>query len=369
MINISKKIIQTVIIGLLICYFNTHAHANDLQNPTSKTDLHDLSFVGGYVRDHPTTHHVLLPFLKQIALDLDNAITFKYYATNELYNERDTYAVFEDGRVDFGVLRPGLFHDKMPLNSVLVLPNIAPNAIVGSLLAQDIAKKFPALQAEFPEKSELFALWTSAAYQLHSKIPIKNLTDIKGKTIIAWEPSFMHIIEKLGGIPIRIPTTESYEALRTGKADAILAPIAPIRSFKISDVAPYHLILNLGVSTFSLSCYKPLWNTFSPDVQRYFKSQGGALFSFDIAESIEAGAMRDKKYMESLGHEFYKLSDSDKEDLKALFADSHVDWVNSMPEEKKAIAKKILDYTLERSDFYKKVYETGIYGEWGEIYL
>lgn len=324
--------------------------------PNETEDLFDLSFVTDYTMSHPTVQKVFLPFIEQSTRDTDGKITFKYYQTNTLFPDDESYAAFEKGKVDFGVVRPGLFDKKMPLSTVIDIPFMAPNAIVGSLLAQDITKKFIEVREEFPKNSEVFALWSSASYQLHSVLPIQDLSQIKGKKIAIWQNSLIDTVEKLGASPVLLNTTDTTAALEQGVVDAVLSPFVALNSYNTIHIAKYHLLLNLGVSSFALSCREPIWDQFSPEIQRYFKSVCGAHFSYQIAKTLEEWEEEDIEKMQKEGHTFYALKKSDQQKLDQLFISSQQAWLDAMPEGKKAIAKEVLEYALERVAFYKSEY-------------
>lgn len=82
-----------------------------------------------------------------------------------------------DGRVDIGEVRPARFSGKMNLLGVEALPGMCPDAIVGSMVAEEIVQKFPEVRAAFPPNSVHFTSWASAACQIHSIDSIRNTAE------------------------------------------------------------------------------------------------------------------------------------------------------------------------------------------------
>ncbi len=329
--------------------------------PTAQAaNFKNLSFMGEYQELHPTTQNVFLPFLERAKQDLDK-VSFNYFAGNTLYPPSESYAVLNDGRVDFGVFRYARFVGTMNAIGVVDIPGMASNAIIGSLLAQDVVNKFQIVRSEFPENSVPFTAWASASYQLHTLEPVTSYGEIKGKKIIAWDAASMAIVEALGANPIRLNSTDTYLSLSKGMADGVLCPLAPVRSFKISDITKHHLMLDLGVSSFLMGAYKPLWDDFPPEYQEYFHKEGSDVLPLAIGKSLEEGAALDREWMESIGHKFYELDDEGRAKMLKAFESFKQAWIESCKEKGIENAEEILKYAEERSAFYQAEYEKGVY--------
>ncbi len=336
--------------------------ASLLGAPTAQAaNFKNLSFMGEYQELHPTTQNVFLPFFEKAKQDLDNKVSFNYFAGNTLYPPSESYAVLNDGRVDFGVFRYARFVGTMNAIGVVDIPGMASNAIIGSLLAQDIVDKFPIVKSEFPENSVPFTAWSSASYQLHTIDPVTSYDEIKGKKIIAWDAASMAIAQALGANPIRLNSTDSYLSLSKGMADGVICPLAPVRSLKVSDITKHHLMLDLGVSSFTMGVYQPLWDDFPPEYQEYFQNEGSNILPLAIGKSLEEGAIADKEWMESIGHTFYELSDEGRAKMLKAFEPFKQAWIESSKEKGIENAEEILKYAEERSAVYQAEYEKGVY--------
>jgi len=195
-----------------------------------------LSFMGSYMERHPTPVNVWMKnFFPDAIAKFDGKLSFDYFSANKLYPELEGIEALKDGRVDFGCVRPSLFPGQMNLLSVVAIPGMAPNAIVGSLVTQELIDKFPAVRAELPGNTVPFVGWASAAYQIHTLQPVKSLAELKGKKIIVWDATTLEIVKTLGANPIRLTSTDTYLSLSKGMGDGVLCPLAPVRSYKIND--------------------------------------------------------------------------------------------------------------------------------------
>jgi len=165
-------------------------------------DLTNLTFVAGAI-NHPTTVKVFVPFTERANAEFAGKLGITYKAANTLFKETESYNTLNNGIADFGRVRAGSFPDKIHLMGVVDLPGIAPSAVIGSKVAQELMEKFPEVVSEFPEKALPFTAWASASYQIHSVKPIKTFAELKGKTILVWDDVLGEVVaghEGLNGV-------------------------------------------------------------------------------------------------------------------------------------------------------------------------
>lgn len=327
----------------------------------------DLSFMGSYMGKHPTIVHVWEPFFKAAEEKFPgkNGLSFHYFAQGELYPESEAMTALTDGRVDFGTVRPSLFPGNMSLLSSVAIPGMCPNAIVGSLVTEELIEQFPEVRAELPKNSTPFVAWASAAYQIHTINPVRNMEELKGKKIIVWDATTLEIVKALGAVPLRMTSPDTYLALSKGMGDGVLCPLAPLRSFKISEATKHHLILNSGVNTFVMNVHTPLWDDMPKDMQDWLKAEGGMKMALDCGKSLEDGALADTKWMEEQGHKFYYLSEEERARALEPLAVFTEKWKN---EECKgidpALVNKVLTFVQERSKYHTDQMKAGVYGDY-----
>ena len=323
-----------------------------------------LSFMGGYPAKHPTAAHVWKPWIKSVDEKFGGKLTFDYFSTNELYPETESFFAVNDGRVDFGVVRPSVYPGRMNLLGAVALPGMCPNALVGSLVTEDVIEHFKEVRDEFPPNSVHFFGWASAAYQIHTVKPIRNVEELKGKKIIVWDATTLEWVKAMGANPIRMSSPDTYLALSKNMADGVLCPLAPLKSYKITEATKYHLILDLGVNTFAMEANKDLWDSIPQDMRGWLSSEGGMKMAEACGKSLEDGAMADTKWMEAQGHQFFYLTGAEGEAALAPLAPFTDVWKNK---ECKGMDPRVVDevlrYTRERSKFYTEAVYSGKYGD------
>lgn len=327
----------------------------------------NLSFNGSYMPRHPTVLRVWEPFFKAAEEKFSgkSGLSFHYFASNELYPEAESMTALTDGRVDFGTVRPSVFPGNMNLLASVAIPGMCPNAVVGSLVTQELIDQFPEVSAELPKNSVPFVAWSSAAYQIHTISPVKSLEELKGKKIIVWDATTLEIVKALGANPIRMTSTDTYLALSKGMGDGVLCPLAPLRSFKISEATKYHLILNIGVNTFVNSVHQPLWDEMPREMRDWLAAEGGLKMALACGQSLEDGAVEDTKWMEEQGHQFFYLSDDERAKALEPLAVFTEKW---KAEECKgmdpALVDKVLTFVQARSQYHTDQMKAGTYGQY-----
>ena len=327
-----------------------------------------LSFMGGYMEKHPTVVNVFFPFLKAAEEKFDGKLSFDYFSTGSLYPETESFRAISDNRVDFGEFQSAFFPGKMPLLEVVALPGLCRNAIVGSLVVEELIQKFPEVRAELPPNSVHFASWASAAYQIHTIQPVRNMEELKGRKIIVWDSIALELVKALGANPIRMSSPDTYLALSKGMADGVLCPLAPIRSYKITESTKYHLILSLSVNTFTMEANKDIWDAMPEDMRAWLSAQGGLKMSEAIGKSLEDGARADMQWMKDQGHQFYYLNDEQEAAMLVPFEPFVENWrKEAMETLDAALVDEVLAFVRERSAFHQAEMDAGMYGNYGKI--
>lgn len=345
-----------LVMGALMCTGTAEAAKN----------FKHLSFMGSYVEKHSTVVNLWLPYFKATEEKFGGKLSFDYFAVNALCPEAETPQAITDGRLDFGTIRPTVYPGKFNLVNVVNIPGMCPNAIVGSLVSEDVIRKFPEAMAELPPNTVHFTSWASAAYQIHTIKPVKTLEDLKGAKIIVWDSVVLEIIKALGGNPIRMSSPDTYLALSKGMGDGVICPLAPLKSYKITEATKYHLMLNAGVQNFIMDTNKDLWDSMPDDMKAYLTQTGGMEMALGVGKSLEDGAKADTEWMKKQGHTFFYLTDEERASFLAPlkgFADQWKETCKGAGIDA-ALVDAVYNYALERSKFYTEEMKAGKYGDY-----
>jgi TRAP-type C4-dicarboxylate transport system substrate-binding protein len=102
-----------------------------------------------------------------------------------------------------------------------------------------------------------------------SSSPVRSLDDLEGMKMRMF-PNEIAIgaWETLGAVPVQIPWTETYLAIRQGTVSAVTAPLSAIRSMKFTEVAPFVLRTNEWPQTWPITISERVWQDLPAEQQQ-----------------------------------------------------------------------------------------------------
>jgi TRAP-type transport system periplasmic protein len=169
--------------------------------------------------------------------------------------------------VDIGETSFAITPGRFPMMEALDLPTEANNSIVMTKLANEFYKKFK--PKELDAVKVLFLTAPSQQY-LHTKKPVRKLEDLKGMKIRCAGGAVVNLVKALGAVPVVMPASDVYDALKKGVMEGTIVPWAAVGQFKFYEVVDY-TTMNLRTSVSSVGMIvmnKAKWNSLPPDVQK-----------------------------------------------------------------------------------------------------
>ena len=167
------------------------------------------------------------------------------------------------GLGDIGIVTTIFHNSKLPSQAIsAVTPFVAPDARAVAKAVDKIAKEYPAMQAEFDAQNQVY-LATGVVldtYQIFSKTAVSSLADVEGGKVAGAGMNLRYLEGIEGAAGVRGGLTDFYNMLQTGLVDhAMLWPEAA-KTFKIAEVAPYMLRVDIGaVNSKTITVNKDYW--------------------------------------------------------------------------------------------------------------
>ena len=202
---------------------------------------------------------------KEIEKRTNGRIKVTYFAGNTLTPPTQTYDSVVKGIADVGQSLMGYSPGRFPLTEVLALPLGYSSGEQATNLTNEFYKKFK--PKEFDD-SQVMYFHGHGPGLFHTKKVISSIDDIKGLRIKA-NAENAAIVTAVGGAPVSLPITETYDGLQKGLIDGVLLPIEPIKGWKFFEMikttvenyamaytAPIFVVMNKGK-----------WNSLPKDVQ------------------------------------------------------------------------------------------------------
>lgn len=175
------------------------------------------------------------------------------------------------GLGDIGIVTTIFHNSKLPSQGIsAVTPFVAADARVVAKAVDEIAKEFPQMAAELDAENQVY-LATGVVldtYQLFSKTPINSLKDLEGKKVAGagYNLRYLEGIEGAAGVRGGLPNF--YNMIQTGVVDAAMLWPEAAKTFKIAEVAPYMLKVDLGaVNSKTVTVNKDVWAKLPDEVK------------------------------------------------------------------------------------------------------
>ena len=237
------------------------------------------------------------------------------------------------GLGDIGIVTTIFHNSKLPSQGIsAVTPFIAPDARVVAKAVDEIAKEFPQMAAELAKENQVY-LATGVVldtYQLFSKQPINSLDDLKGKKIAGagYNLRYLEGIEGAAGVRGGLP--KFYNMIQTSVVDAAMLWPEAAKTFKIAEVAPYMLKVDLGaVNSKTVTVNKDVWDKLPDEVKTTLQK-----VAVEYRDHIAAIAM--DRATASL--DAYKAGGGT---VVVLSQDARIAWAKAMPNIAVDWAKKL----------------------------
>lgn len=312
----------------------------------------ELKFISEYPDKHPTVKNGFMPWIEEVKKLSNGRLDITFFNPNALVPARQAWSSVIAGVTDIAASPSHWVHGTLSLAPVIQLPMMFNGAEAGSLTTWELSQTIPEWQKEYRQVKVLWH-WSSALYEVHTKDKlVRTLDDLQGKKIIGWNPQIRNIIKALGANPVEVTPHDTYLAMERGMADGVICPIAPMKAFKITDVAKKHTIVDLMSDSFYAVMNKSKWDSLPEDLQKILDDTTGERMARISGKTLDEGSIADVAWMREQGHEFYVLPAEEKAKWQEKVSGIPQDWVESMKRKGISNAEKIHEATVRLGKKY-----------------
>ena len=152
--------------------------------------------------------------------------------------------------------------------------------LAGLTLTPDMARKaceaWKPVMAEVMEKkfdTKLLAIGANTPQVLWCRVPLKGLSDLKGKKVRVFNKTMTDFIEAAGGTTVTIAFAEVVPALQRGVVDCAVTGSLSGNTAGWGEVTSHLYPMVMGWSINYQSANKTSWSRFDPAVQDFFGTQ------------------------------------------------------------------------------------------------
>ncbi len=178
--------------------------------------------------------------MEEWCLDLEkrtnHQIKVSYHPSGILTPAAQTFDSVITGIADIGFAPMGVTPGRFPLTEVIEQPLGAKTAYMMTGLSNDFYRAFQ--PKELAQVKVLFLLSASPGL-LHTKKPVRKLEDLRGLKIRCLGGIAARVLNALGAVPVVIPTGDTYDALRKGIVDGVIASWDSLETLRWGEILRY----------------------------------------------------------------------------------------------------------------------------------
>lgn len=238
--------------------------------------------------NHPMDKFIMRPWAEEVAKLSDGSLTVRIYPGGELgAGPQAQFKRAADGIADVTFGLQGYTSSLFPGTLLVELPGLAPDAVAATRM---LWRAIDLIEKEY-DRTKVLALWTNEKAVLMTRTkPVRTLEDIKGIKIRTPSKLQGEIIKALGAVPVAMPVTRMYNALKTGVVDGLLVGASVIQSFKLGEVARYYTDGPFANTAFFLVMNRQAYDSLSAEHRKIIDATTGEGLSLKAAEVYqEAG--------------------------------------------------------------------------------
>ncbi len=266
-------------------------------------------------------------WIKEVETRTNGRVKVSYFPGNTLAPPGQAYDAVVKGIADMAQNLLAYSPGRLPLSEVLQQPLGYTSGYQGTKLANEYYKKFK--PKEFDDVKVMY-LHGVAPGTFHTKKEIKSFDDVKGLRIKA-NAENADIVKALGGAPVTMPITETYDALQKGLAEGILLPNEALKGWRFAEVVKSSIDSN--AVSYLTSMYvimnKDKWNQISKEDQaaiekineEWIEKQGNLWNKLD---------KEGKEYAIQKGVKFVKVSKEEEAKVSAKMKPILDEYVKAM---------------------------------------
>jgi TRAP-type transport system periplasmic protein len=228
-------------------------------------------------------NRVAMPELfRNIEKDTGGAIKWKLIAGGQIADGKTTFTAVKDGLMQAGLgivtYVPNVIPSVYAIYSTIIFGEDDPVA-ASAAAVETMYLHCPSCLEELKNSNAVnLSGWTTSAYVLTCREPLKTMADLKGKRVRATGGN-AEMLKMAGMVPVGATLVEAVGLLQRGGLDCQHGIIDWVRTFGYGDVAKYIMDYPLGLSGPALGILlnRDTWKSFTPEQKKIHLKYGAWL--------------------------------------------------------------------------------------------
>ncbi|MDU9394708.1 TRAP transporter substrate-binding protein DctP [Pseudomonas sp. zfem002] len=237
--------------------------------PAQAQDQIDLKFTHRFSSKHYAWTHGGGVFTQAVESASAGRVKFETYPAAQL--GKDYFSLLRSGLADIAVFIPAYESDKLPMSTVVELPNMYSNICQGArTLASMVSDSGSIGRSEYSRHGlhVLFVTLMPPYTFMTSKQPTTSLETMAGLKIRGSGAAMTKTVQALDAVPVQISASEVYEALSRGTVDGAVYPYNALTPYALEDQLKYSVDgVSLGGTAVVYAISSKKWNALPAEVK------------------------------------------------------------------------------------------------------
>ncbi|MEO0765120.1 MAG: C4-dicarboxylate TRAP transporter substrate-binding protein [Pseudomonadota bacterium] len=257
------------------------------------------------------------------------------------------------GLGDIGIVTTIFHSSKLPSQGISgSTPFVASDARAVAKAVDEIAREYPAMNNEFAAQNQVY-LATGVVldtYQVFCSSEVSSVSDLEGKKIAGAGLNLRYLEGIKDAAGVRGGLTDFYNMVQTGLVDCAMLWPEAAKTFKIAEVAPYMLRVDLGaVNSKTITVNADYWSNLPDEVKEALTAAAigyrdhVAGIAMDRAEASRAA------YVEQ-GGTIIEVSDEDRAAWANAMPNVAQEWAATLNERGEAGTEMLANYLGKLTD-------------------
>lgn len=263
-------------------------------------------------------------------------------------NPRIQLKLVLDGVADICFCNPVYYGGRFPDDEIFMLPLMARDTKESSVVSQRLYDR--GLLRGYDDFI-LLSHFTTGINYLHSTKPIRIPSDLKGLKVRAATKLQSQWVRAFGAVPMSVAGPEVAEALTMGVMDAVNYDNSALFTFRVVDVAKYHLMVPLGSMPLIIVMNKKKYDSLPSQGKAAFDKHGadiGSMWVKAVEQHVKEGV---DKMAKDPDHSIITPNEKDLRVWKEALQPIVDDWMSKDSKRKilvKAFEEELARYRAER---------------------
>lgn len=208
----------------------------------------DLTYGSYLPPQHPTSTGITA-FLDEVVERTEGSLEFKFFPSGAAASGKEMLSAVRDGMIDGGFLVTVYYPTSIPANTTISdLSFWDQNSLVATAASIDtVLTGCPQCLEEFEEHDVRFlASYATPPYQAMCKSDFASGFEPAGMRMRVAGEEIGRWVTQIGGIPVNIPNSESYEAMERSQLDCVIGATSWLKSLSLNEVANSVVELPMG---------------------------------------------------------------------------------------------------------------------------